>query len=297
MISPQLTTFLCVAENGSFSKAAEAMFISPTAVMKQIDLLESRLGVTLFLRTNHGLHLTEAGKSILDDAKYLIDYSARAIEKAKDIDRRENRHSIRIGASVMTPAKFILDIWTDIQRHSPDLKIELVPFENTPENAREILRNLGKQIDVVAGIYDDRMRRERGFQVIYLEDKVISFAVPLTSPLAKKSSISPCDLKETGVMFIRRGWNCYIDELRNACEAAGVEITDFPFFNLSAFNTAVKDNLPIVAIDGWESVHPLLRIVPSDVYVTVPYGIMYSPEPSPQVKKFISTVDTIVNKK
>lgn len=297
MLHPQLLTFLSVAENGSFSKAAEAMFLSPTAVMKQIDALEGRLGVMLFFRTNHGLQLTEAGKSVLDSAKYLADYAKRATEKAREIDRRENRRSIRIGTSVMTPAKFILDIWAGIQSLAPNLKIELIPFENTPENAREILSNLGKQIDVVAGIYDDRLRTERNFQVVPLEDKPLAFAVPLTSPLAAKQVISPRDLKETGVMFIRRGWNCYIDELRAACESAGVQVTDFPFFNLAAFNTAVKDNLPIVAVGGWESVHPLLRIIPSEVAVTVPYGVMYAPEPSPQVQAFIRAVDGIVNRK
>ena len=297
MIHRQLLTFISVAENGSFSKTAEAMFISPTAVMKQIDALEGRLGVTLFSRTNHGLQLTEAGKSVFDDAKYLADYAMRATEKAREIDLRENQHSIRIGTSVMTPAKFILNIWTGIQEIAPDLKIELIPFENTPENAREILSNLGKQIDVVAGIYDDRLRAERNFQVVHLEDKAIAFAVPLTNPLAAKQVISPQDLNGTGVMFIRRGWNCYIDELRDVCEAADAVVTDFPFFNLSAFNTAVKNNLPIIAVDGWESVHPLMRIIPSEITATVPYGVMYSPEPSPQVRKFIRAVDEIVNRK
>ena len=42
--------------------------------MKQIDALEDRLGVTLFRRTNHGLQLTDAGASVLGDAKYLVDY-------------------------------------------------------------------------------------------------------------------------------------------------------------------------------------------------------------------------------
>lgn len=295
MIHPQLMTFLSVAENGSFSKTAEAMFLSPTAVMKQIDALEGWLGVALFSRTNRGLALTEAGKSVLDDAKYLVDYAKRAAEKAREIDRRENQRSIRIGTSVMTPASFILDIWTDIQNFAPNLKIELIPFENTPENAREGLRNLGKQIDVIAGIYDANLMKERNFQVLHLEDKAISFAVPLTSPLALKESVAPDDLRETGVMFIHRGWNCYIDELRKIFEEDGVKIVDFPLFNLSAFNTAAKENIPIIAIRGWENVHPLLRIIPSEVPVTVPYGIMYSPEPSKQVRQFIRTVDKIVN--
>ena len=297
MINQQLLTFISVAKSGSFSKAADAMFISPTAVMKQIDALENRLGVTLFRRTNHGLQLTEAGASVLVDAKYLADYAARAEEKAREIDRKENQRSIRIGTSLMTPAKFILDIWTEIQDIAPNLKVELIPFENTPENAREILTNLGMQIDVVAGIYDENFKEERGFRTVHLEDKKVSFAVPLTSPLAKKSSILPEDLKETGAMFIRKGWNEYIDALRTDCENAGVKITEFDFFNLAAFNEAVKRNIPIIAISGWENVHPLLKIVPSETKVTVPYGIMYAPEPSRHVRRFIKAVESIVKER
>ena len=115
------------------------------------------------------------------------------------------------------------------------------------------------QIDVVAGVYDENFKTERGFQTVRLEDKKIAFAVPATSPLASKRSISPEDLKETGAMFIRKGWNEYIDEMRESYERAGVKITDFGFFNLAAFNDAVKQNIPIIAIGGWESVHLLLK--------------------------------------
>lgn len=52
------------AEEGSFSKAAEALFISAPAVIKQINLLEARLNVRLFERTHRGLQLTKAGESL-----------------------------------------------------------------------------------------------------------------------------------------------------------------------------------------------------------------------------------------
>lgn len=65
MYNPQLDTFLCVAESGSFNKAAEKLYISPPAVIKQINLLEESLGLQLFVRTHRGLVLTEAGKSLV----------------------------------------------------------------------------------------------------------------------------------------------------------------------------------------------------------------------------------------
>lgn len=58
LYNPQLETFLCVAESGSFNKAAEKLFISPPAVIKQINLLEENLGLQLFLRTHRGIQLT-----------------------------------------------------------------------------------------------------------------------------------------------------------------------------------------------------------------------------------------------
>ena len=64
MYNPQLDTFLCVAESGSFNKAAEKLYISPPAVIKQINLLEESLGVKLFDRSHRGLTLTKAGRSI-----------------------------------------------------------------------------------------------------------------------------------------------------------------------------------------------------------------------------------------
>lgn len=296
MYNPQIETFKFVAESGSFSKAAEAMYVTPTAVMKQINALESRLGVALFERTNHGLILTAAGKSFLQDAKYIMDYSVRAIEKIRDIDAKENHMSIRIGTSVMTPAKFVLDIWAAIQHAAPNLKIEMIPFVNTPENARGILRSLGEQIDIVAGIYDDNLVKDNNFQTMPMEAKQILLAVPLTNSLAQKENISICDLKNSNVMFITEGWNTYIDEMRTALSQEGIKIIDFDFFSLNAFNRAVKENIPIIAIDGWDNIHPLLKIIPIERNFEVPYGIMYSKEPSKQVKKFIDIVKAIIDK-
>ena len=64
MYNPQLETFLRVADAGSFNRAAEELFITPPAVIKQITSLETSLDLQLFVRSPRGLKLTEAGKSI-----------------------------------------------------------------------------------------------------------------------------------------------------------------------------------------------------------------------------------------
>lgn len=295
MYNPQLTTFISVAESGSFTKAADALYITPTAVMKQINTLEERLGLILFARTNHGLQLTEAGKSFLQDAKYIIDYSDRAIEKSKEIADKDMQHSIRIGTSIMTPAKFLLDVWAEIQKFNPRLKIELIPFENTPINSVEILKNLGKHIDIVAGLYDENFLAERKCKAAHLYDKQLLFAIPVTHSLNGKLKITIADLKGKKVLLIRKKWNEYIDELREDLIANGVEIEDFDMFNLNAFNRAAQENVPIITVEGWEDVHPLLKIVSADWKYRIPFGILYSPNPKKQVKDFINTLIKINN--
>lgn len=150
MYNPQLETFLRVADAGSFNKAAEEAYITPTAVIKQINLLESSLDLKLFERTHRGLKLTKAGQSLYQDAKYIIQYSRESIVRAKNA-MQEDVNVIRIGSSPMTPAQLLTQLWPKFQEHCPNMKFQIIPFENTPENAREILANLGKHIDVVGG--------------------------------------------------------------------------------------------------------------------------------------------------
>ena len=83
-------------------------------------------------------------------------YSKEAIERAREAGNDED-DVIRVGISPMTPPQVFVELWPRIQEQYPKVKFKLVPFENTPENAREILANLGQNIDVIAGIFDDAM--------------------------------------------------------------------------------------------------------------------------------------------
>ncbi len=69
MYSRELTTFIAVADQGSFLKASKELYITPASVMNQINKLESLIGVKLIERTNQGTQLTAAGRSIYKDAK------------------------------------------------------------------------------------------------------------------------------------------------------------------------------------------------------------------------------------
>ena len=117
MYNPQLETFIRVADVGSFNKAAEDIYISPAAVIKQINLLEKSLGVQLFERTHRGLILTEAGRSMYQDAKYIIQYCRDSVTRARNA-MQASSSVIRIGSSSMTPAQLLMDVWSRVQEIS-----------------------------------------------------------------------------------------------------------------------------------------------------------------------------------
>lgn len=291
MYNPQLDTFIQVAESGSFSKAAQALYITPTAVIKQMNLLEARVGVLLFRRTHHGLTLTRAGESFLKDARHVVRYSREAVARARDVDRGERR-LVRVGVSLMTPNSVLASLWPRVRRRCPGMSIQVVTFENTPYNSRHMLATLGQDIDVVAGVYDDAFLRERGCAALDLVREPLCLAVPIESELAERASLSLDDLHGQTLMLIQRGWNEDIDRLRDEIWERHPQITvrDFPQYTAEAFNVCANEGHVLVSLALWESVHPMLRNVPADWDYRVSYGIFHAPEPSEHVAEFLDAI-------
>lgn len=295
MYNPQLETFIWVADAGSFNKAAEQSYITPTAVIKQINLLEESLGIKLFERSHRGLILTKAGKSLYRDAKYVIQYCRDSVTRAKNA-MQEDSSVIRIGTSPMTPAQLLMQLWPKIQERCPDIKFQIIPFENTPENAREILANLGKNIDVVGGIFDETMLNLRGCTGTELTRKVFCCEVSINHRLAEKDKLVIQDLYGENLLLMRRDWSCHVDELRDELwkNHPQINIIDFDFYNMEIFNRCENSNDVLLAISGWQNVHPLLRVIPVEWDFGIPYGLLHSHKPSETVKRFLEAAGEAV---
>lgn len=295
MYNPQLETFIHVADVGSFNKAAEELYITPTAVIKQINLLEKNLELQLFKRTHRGLILTESGKSFYQDAKYVIQYCKDSVVRAKNA-AHESDNVIRIGTSPMTPGQFLMELWPKIHKICPDVKFELIPYENTPENAREILKNLGKNIDIVAGLFDPLFLEKRQCAALELYKEPIQCAVSLHHPFAAKEQLTVEDLYGENLMLIESGWNHHLDILRNELKQnhPQINIVDFDFFSMKVFNECEKSDDIIMTVEYWKNIHPLLKTIPIKWNYIIPFGILHSPNPSESVQKFLNAVRQVL---
>ncbi|WP_304251566.1 LysR family transcriptional regulator [Limosilactobacillus gastricus] len=289
-----LLSFLKVTEVGSFNKAAELMYITPSAVIKQINLLENNIGVPLFERTHRGLKLTAAEESLYQDAKRIIQICDETEIRARSA-MEEMDATIRIGTSPITPADVLIELWDELHHQNPALKFQLVPYENTPENARAILKNLGNKIDIVAGIFDQQLLANRECRGYELYQEEICVAVPLTNPLSKRQSLSYTDLYGQELMLLKEGMIQGVDELRTYLKIhhPQIKIVDFDFYQTEIFNRCEQDECLLMAISKWEKVHPLLKMIPVEWPYKIPYGILYADNPSKKVLNLLDTLNQI----
>ena len=168
MVHYALKTFIAVADCGSFTKAAERLYISPTAVMKQMNTLEKHLDLALIERTSSGVRLTEAGKVIYRDAKFIIDYADKSVANARAALRAADT-TFCVGTSLLNPAKPFMDLWYRVNQDFPAYKLHLVPFEDDHEGKmciRDRRYTDLKELDEITGYYDEQVGV---YQDVYFE--------------------------------------------------------------------------------------------------------------------------------
>ena len=289
------TSFMRVAEAGSFNKAAEDLHITSTALIKQINLLESDLEIRLFDRTHRGITLTKAGESLYKDAKYITEYCSEAVARARSVERTQEQ-VIRIGTSPIMPAQMLMDLWPKIHEYCSDVSFKLVPFENTSDNAREILKNLGQNIDVVTGFVDELLMEQRNCNGLLIENEPICCAVPLSHPLAGKEKLSVQDLYGQDLMMIHRGWCRHMDDLRDDLTEhhPQINLVNFDLYDVGVFNQCEQNQDILVVIKSWSMVHPLMRVIPVEWDHVMPVGILYSPQPAKVVSRFLSALEKVL---
>jgi DNA-binding transcriptional LysR family regulator len=139
----QLKYFLAVAEEKSFSRAAERLHISQPPLSQQIQKLESELGARLFARTTRSFELTAAGKALMTEAADLLARMRVTIETVRQIDRGEvGRLRVGIvGSAMWGPIPKMLE-----EFHTRFPRVTWTLHELGPNDQMDALRN--RQIDV-----------------------------------------------------------------------------------------------------------------------------------------------------
>ena len=295
MYNPLLDTFITVADCGSFTRAADRLFISSTAVMKQMNALEAHLDMKLLDRMPTGIRLTSAGRIIYQDAKFIMDYSRKSIANARaymlDYDT-----TFCVGTSLLNPAKPFMDLWYRVNSDFSGYKLHLVPFEDNHEGIVSEIRRLGEKFDFLIGVNDSKTWLSLcNFLPLGTYRKMV--AVSREHPLATRKMIHITDLYGETLMMVPRGDSGVNDFIRNDLERnhPRIRIEDTSqFYDLSVFNRCAETGNVLLTIECWQDVHPGLVTIPVDWDYKIPYGLLYSKNAPEDVLQFVATAEKYV---
>lgn len=288
MYDKRLDTFIEIVRTGSFAKAAEKLFITNTAVMKQMNLLECDLHLHLLLRSNKGIRLTEAGTSLYQDALKVVEFSKQALVRAH---KYEESHAdmIRIGTSFLNPSRILVGMWSKIREKHPEFTIEIVPFDDNNEAILNVLDSLGDKFDLIAGTCSSALWLKH-CHYYPLQPYYFTCLVANNHPLAKKKHLSIQDLYGETLMLGRRGDSQPVDLLRDDLLQHHQQITleDIPcFYDMETFNRCERSQHVLLALPYWQDIHPGLTMLKINWKHSNSYGILYAKNPSDSVRRFL----------
>ena len=291
MISSALKIFICTADCGSFTKASEKLYISATAVMKQINSLEDRLGFKLFERTPHGVKLTKAGEIIYRQGKIISQLADEAVKKAEKTIH-ENSYTLRVGSSLLNPCKPFMDLWYSVSGKLPQFKISIVPFDDEHSGILSVIERIGADFDFIVGVCDSQQWLER-CRMLKLGEYKKCVAVPMGHRLSKKKKLKLTDLYGETLMMVKAGDSPTNDRIRKDLTenhpAIKIEDTD-RYYDISVYNKCVSEGKLLLNTECWKDIHPALVTLPVDRDYTIPYGLLYAKEPSTEAQLFIDAV-------
>ena len=288
MYNHQLDTFIKTADLGSFGKAGEALYISSTAVIQQINLLESLCGFQLFVRSNHGVKLTPAGKSLYEDAKTLIRFSEDALQKASLL-AESSESTLRIGTSLLYKCRMLPDLWPKVNETEPDLKIEIRPMKEY-ENRQTVFSRLGIDFDLFEGIYASAWKGS--CQFLELSRTPLCCAVSRNHRLANAAELSMQDLSGEVLVMPVKAASEELDAFREEIirDYPSVRIIDSNYYGVDTFALCEMNSYILITQPVYEDIHPNLITVPLQTNYSMPYGLVYAKEPTAATLKFIHAV-------
>lgn len=295
MYNPQLDAFIKVADSGSFSKAAEAMYISAPAIIQEINLLEASCGFRLFSRSNHGVKLTLAGQSLYEDAKTIIKISQDSLNKARRY-AESSETTVRIGTSLLYKCRLLPDLWAQISEIYPDLRIEIQSMTEY-QNRGEVFTALGTEFDLFEGIYGSAGWNGM-CQFLELERTPICCAVSKNHRMAGMKKLTMQDLNGEYLVMPIEGVSKEIDSFRNHIKSQypTIQIVDSKRYDLDTFTLCEVNGYILITQPVYADIHSNLISIPIDTDDTLPYGLMYAKNPTSATQKFINAINEI-NKK
>lgn len=212
----RLRSFIAVATELHFGRAAENLHIAQPALSQQIRHLEAQVGVQLLRRSTRSVSLTPAGQHLLDRGRTLLAHAEDTVEEVRRIGRGE-QGSVRLGFIGSATYGLMPRAARTLREHVPYLRITLQGEQMSAPLARSVHDGL-VDVAVLRPCPETAGLRTRQL----LTERMVA-AVPEDHPLAAADVVNLSDLsQETFVTFPPES-SAIARQLRAATVAAGFD--------------------------------------------------------------------------
>ncbi|CAB4602828.1 unannotated protein [freshwater metagenome] len=236
----QLTYLVALADEGSFSSAADACFISQPALSAQIKELENRLGQQLVERTTRGILLTQRGTQVVDRARALLRDMNDLVIEAHNTGE-ELIGEIHVSA-IPTMAPYLLPaLVQSLRKHHPQVQLHL-----HEEKTHDLVHSLRHgRIDV--GLLSPPVEESTLTTAVLSHDP---FLVAMSTDHRWADSTSPITLERLSrenILLLEEG-HCLRDQAENLCVRSNLQPSDIQATSLSTLVQMVSANMGITLL-------------------------------------------------
>jgi len=195
----KLKTFHTVARLGSFTRAAETLFLSQPAVSLQIKDLESDYGTPLLERVGRTVRLTPAGEALMPYVEAIL-HSAQSSHEAVQGIREAQAGRIRIGATSLTGVHMLPELMAEFKGRCPEVRID-VALDRALQLRRMILAN---DLDVGLMGSSQRGAEDAGLLEQVLFRAQVVAVVAAAHPFAQRQSVKLKELAAQKIIMAPR---------------------------------------------------------------------------------------------
>ena len=208
----QISYFMAVAQEGSFSRAAEKLEVSQPTLSMAVKKLEEELGAELFYSFNRRQNLTDEGLRLKEGAAKLLEVYQETIENVKLSDY-VGSGAVTLGLSALFGACFFGDLIPSFSAAYPNIKINML--EDGANKIDELVEK--GEVDLAVTLNTERTA---SFASCHFSTQRNVALLHKKHPLANAKSITVADLKEDSFAIFNQDF-ILNRQIMSACHAAG----------------------------------------------------------------------------
>ena len=258
-----------IMENPSLTAVAEKMDVSVQTVRKNLEALDKEYGCQMFRSLALDVaELSDAGLVYASAAVKICNILSDADRKAEKIIKERQDAVIVASLSRGLDKKF---------RKLEGFRFKSIFLDASDKNSEDVLRNLGKDADIVIGFYDDALLKRFRLEAVSFSSAMAA-AVSSSSPLARKKNLDIEDLYEHKLYVPRKGFSRRIDNFVHDMHDfhPRIEIVNTASYTPELLKTVSENGDFILSSPAMDLSGYSLKSVPVDWIYKMNYGLLYS---------------------